>query len=76
MIVFFFFFFLKKKLGLIDGEHEGDRELVSSLLDTMAHSSADFTNTFRFVFFFSLTLHAPVSNLIYLTDICLKFPSL
>lgn len=38
---------MRKKLGLIDAEKPGDKQLVDSLLKVMATTGADFTNTFR-----------------------------
>ena len=37
----------RAKLGLIGSELQSDAQLISSLLDTMQETSADFTNTFR-----------------------------
>lgn len=38
---------MRKKLGLVDEEKPGDKQLVDSLLQVMADTGADFTNTFR-----------------------------
>lgn len=38
---------MRQKLGLIDEEKPGDKELIDNLSETMAQTGADFTNTFR-----------------------------
>ncbi|XP_072452571.1 protein adenylyltransferase SelO, mitochondrial isoform X2 [Notamacropus eugenii] len=45
---------MRRKLGLIQLELEEDRELVSSLLETMHLTGADFTNTFYLLSSFSV----------------------